>query len=1837
MNRTTPVAVVGLGALTPGATDVAGFWRTVLTGRDLMGSVPESRWLVEDHYDPDPEAVDKTYARRGAFLDPVDFDPMAFGVQPNAVQATDTTQLLALMVADAVLRDCSGTVDRDRVSVILGSAPLELLYNVASRLQRPVWLKSLREAGIGERKAQEICDRIADHYVPWQECTFPGLLSNVVAGRIANRFDLHGTNYTVDAACASSLAAIANAVAELALGTSDLVITGGVDTLNDIMMYMCFSKTPALSPTGDCRPFAEAADGTMLGEGLVMFALKRLDDAERDGDRIYAVIRGIGTSSDGNGTAIYAPLPAGQARALRQAYENAGYGPDTVELVEAHGTGTTIGDAAEFDALREVLAESGRGDHQWCALGSIKSQIGHTKAAAGAAGLLKAVLAVHHGVLPPTIKVDRPNPRLELETSPLYLNTRARPWVRGPEHPRRASVSSFGFGGSNFHLTLEEYTGEHRACRVRALPSELVLLSASSVDALISSARSLRGSLSDIARCTQSAFDLSAPERLAVVAEDLADFQSKVDRFDRHRSSLPGVFHASGSARPGAVAFLFPGQGSQYVGMGADVAMHFPQSGAVWDRLAEPGLHRTTFPVPVFTDEERARQEELLTATERAQPALALVSLALLEVLGTLGLRASCAAGHSLGELVALHYAGVLSESDLVALTRRRGELMRDAAQVPGAMLAVTASRDEVSSVLAGGEEWWIANHNSPTQVIVSGTMRGVAAAERALHGFTTRRLNTVTAFHSPIVAAADAPLLEYLGSVDVRSPSLPVYGNADAAVYPAAPDEIRRRIASHLTSQVRFVDQITAMYDAGARTFVEVGAGATVSRLVGQILGDRPHVAVSLDRKGCNGVTSLHEALGRLAVTGLEMDFAALWADYGPEPELQAPKPRMTMSISGANHGRSYPPARGAAGLPPPNPDEVAPAVLAGATEAGWLATFQEMQRQTAEVHAAYQKSMTESHLTFLRATELSLRSLGGEEFAEQPVTAAVPPPEPVTVVPPPAEVTPLPPRSADPCMELLSVVSDKTGYPVEMLDLGMELESDLGIDSIKRVEILSAFRERSPDLPEADLAELGKLRTLAEIAAMVGGTPADDVATLPCAAVLTRQVVRMTRGETSGLMMAGLDDGELVVTDDGDGVAELVAARLAEHGIAARVVGEVPADAYGVVFLGGLRPVRTEDEALAVNHEAFLAARAVAASFVTKPGVFVTVQDTGGDFGLRGSAPLRAWLGGVAGLTRTAAREWPGVAVKAIDCERGDRDAGEVASAIVHELVHGGPTTDVGLRADGTRWTVGTTITPVDAAASSRIDSDSVIVVTGGGRGVTAAALIALAETHQPGLVLLGRTVLTDEAPALRGITSEAELKRALVDDAHRRTGTRPSPAEIGAEAARLLAVREVRRTLAALEQAGSKVWYMPVDVTDFRAVARALEEVRREWGRITGLVHGAGVVADKRIADKTDEQFTRVFDTKVTGLRSLLAATRDDPISVLCLFSSLAARCGNAGQSDYAMANEILNQVGCAEQTKNPGLLVRSIGWGAWEGGMVTPSLARHFGDAGVGLIPLDEGAAAFVGELAGPPGVVQVVIAPESTDSPGGEDHVARVAQVVVSGRTHPHLADHQVAGKPVLPVALALEWLTSLVADSPGPLALRDIAVLRKITLPGLGSAGHRIGVRLDSGGLHLTGDNGLAHYRAQVAPVTGPSSWDAPLADVTKQVVYDGDLLFHGPRFQSIRELRQITDSGASALVCGARGLEWAGAHWRTDPAAVDACLQLAVLWSHRLLRAASLPMGIREFRLHRPGLIDGVVNCVLRAGSVRESRAECDVALIDLDGSVRAELLGVSVIRRPR
>ena len=388
-----PIAIVGMASIFPEARNIQEYWQNIVDKIDCITDIPETHWNVEDYYDSNPRTKeDKTYCNMGGFIPAIDFNPMEFGIPPNILEVTDVSQLLALVVAKEAMEDAGydekREFNRDNIGVVLGSAALKLGVPLSARLQYPIWKKALKSSGLSDEDTEKIIEKIQSAYVKWDENAFPGMLSNVISGRIANRFDFGGLNCTVDAACASSLAALKMAIGELVEHRSDMMLTGGVDTDNSITAYISFSKTPAVTPGDKVKPFDAKSDGMMLGEGLGMVVLKRLADAERDGDKIYAVIKGIGTSSDGRFKSIYAPRKEGQVKALQRAYKDAGLDPLTVDLVEAHGTGTMAGDPTEFASLREYFSED-NSKTQHIALGSVKSQIGHTKAAAGAASLIK--------------------------------------------------------------------------------------------------------------------------------------------------------------------------------------------------------------------------------------------------------------------------------------------------------------------------------------------------------------------------------------------------------------------------------------------------------------------------------------------------------------------------------------------------------------------------------------------------------------------------------------------------------------------------------------------------------------------------------------------------------------------------------------------------------------------------------------------------------------------------------------------------------------------------------------------------------------------------------------------------------------------------------------------------------------------------------------------------------------------------------------------------------------------------------------------------------------------------------------------------------------------------------------------------------------------------------------------------------------------------------------------------------------------------------------------------------------------------------------------------------
>ena len=727
----------------------------------------------------------------------------------------------------------------------------------------------------------------------------------------------------------------------------------------------------------------------------------------------------------------------------------------------------------------------------------------------------------------------------------------------------------------------------------------------------------------------------------------------------------------------------------------------------------------------------------------------------------------------------------------------------------------------------------------------------------------------------------------------------------------------------------------------------------------------------------------------------------------------------------------------------------------------------------------------------------------------------------------------------------------------------------------------------------------------------------------------------------------MQGFHQGAVIaITDDGTGIATELAALLNQRGCSATVVQQAPADCDTLIFLGGLAEMPDADAAMAVNRAAFLAALAVAPRFSEGDGTFITVQDTGGDFGLSGGCGDRAWSGGLPGLAKTAAMEWQGE-VKAIDLERREGSPATLAARLLDEMLAGGPEIEVGLTANGERLRL-ESYESVSGVARPTIGRDSVILASGGARGVTAVTLIELAKQCQPRMVLLGRTALTEEPAMFRGATTDGELKKALVAEA-KANGQPIKPAELGRRASQILAVREIRANLKALAEAGSEVMYMVADVQSPRSLNEGLETVRQEWGGITGIVHGAGVLNDKLIADKTPDMFDRTFNTKVRGLQALLEATRDDPVRMICLFSSVAGRYGNPGQCDYAMANEVLNKTAnTLAISRGPDCNVKSINWGPWDGGMVSPLLKKHFEQMGIPLIPYDTGAKQMVAEIAeATPANTEIVIGPRppqpSLLSDGMKTEVHRT--VTIDTGVAPWLSSHCIQDHPVLPAVMAMEWFlrsARLSDQKAAGLQVTDLQVMRGVQMPERYFSGHVSSRQEDSGyGMELRGADGHLYYKARVAPAglpkggidsglpADPTAWDRDAASA-----YRNDL-FHGPDLQVITSLDGVSPDSAVATLQGHDAMGRRQGLWVSDAAILDGGLQLAILWGLQNTGKSSVPMKIASCTV-RPGVTSsGPVRCELR-GRITGDKLITDQRFFDEAGQLLAVMEGAELIFVP-
>lgn len=1616
----TRVAIVGMDCVFPGAEDLDTYWSNIVRGIDSIREVPPERWNPDLYFDPDGVPGRTTPSKWGGFLHDVAFDPMRYGIPPRSMGAIDPIQLLSLEVARRALEDAGypgRSFDRDRTAVVFGAEG-------GTDLSKAYGFRALWPQYAGE--LPEALDRALP--VP-SEDSFPGVLTNVISGRIANRLDLGGENYTVNAACASSLAALSIAVQWLGSRSCDMVLVGGADVHNSIGDFLMFSSVHALSPSGRCATFDSSADGIALGEGVGVVVLKRLEDARADGDEIYAVIEGVGGSSDGRSMGLTAPRPEGQVRALRRAYEDRALSPADVGLMEAHGTGTVVGDRTELGTMESVFREAGA-SAGGTALGSVKSQIGHTKGAAGIASLIKVAMALRARTLPPTLHVQRPNPSWDPDTSPFTFATSARPWVG---ERRVAALSAFGFGGTNYHAVLSQApNGSVPEAGHAEWPAELFAVRG--VDDGVARERGGGAAaalgaepaptLREVARAVSCGGN--GPVRFAFAARTVEEARARLGAIRAGRS-IEGVHARDEALARGRVAFLFPGQGSQYVGMLASLFVAFPRLAEILGE--EPGIADRIHPPSAFSPRRNAEMEAALTRTDVAQVALGMCDVAVLRMLRRLGAEPDMMGGHSYGEMVALHAAGAWDLRELLDLSAARARAILDAAgDDPGGMAAVAAEPEAIEPLLDDLDGIWPANLNAADQTILSGRSDAIEAAVERLNeaGVKATKINVACAFHSPVVAAAREAFGSALDAVDVRPLQAEVWSNARAEPYPADPAATREILCDQLESPVLWRRQIEAMHEAGARVFVEVGPGRVLSGLVDRVLGDRSHAAIALDARGEPGLPTLVDGLARLATAGMEMDLAPLWAGRcdpaGDVTEIAAREiPATTWWVNGqrARPVQGEVPEGGYVPVSEPVVDGVG-ATRPDRSDDGEAAVLEYLRNVRALVEA--QRDVVLGYLDAERPAGKALDSAAArsEPVPRAPSGGDIPRADRADegVAARPARTgAPEIPSEADaeaPELDvtetLLSIVATRTGYPTEMLDLDLDLEADLSIDSIKRLEILGTLDDRLGlgsavgEARDEMLEELATIRTLRGIVEWVESRTDGDGASLdrhgggaaldpagngviaepagngaPAGSAgngfatgpgLYRSVLEVRSAPPASINGTSLVGRSFAITDDGRGVAPAIARLLVERGATARVIDDDDEidSVDGVIHLAPLRDGAGPEQVKALFRLARTAVRGGATWLLATTGL-------GGSFGHGANGDSRLGTGGISGLLKSLALEWPDGHVRAIDLDPSE-DPELLAGRVVDELIaEGGPVEVAYARGDRrVLEVVSDRVDRADAAPGLPLDGDSVVLVTGGGRGVTARVAIALARATSCNLEIVGRTPEpTEEEPAATADVDDPVRLRGRL--AELEPGA--TPAGLETRARRILAEREVRSTLAAIRDTGSRAVYHSLDVRDSTALAGLIDDLYALHGRIDGVIHGAGTIEDKRMVDKTLDSFERVFDTKVEAALTLAEKLRDD-VRFVVFFSSVAGVFGNPGQTDYAAANEVLDHL-AEHLAGRDGARALSVAWGPWdEVGMVGPELRRAFERQGVGLIPVDEGVDFLLREIARPEGPSRIVV-------------------------------------------------------------------------------------------------------------------------------------------------------------------------------------------------------------------------------------------------------------------
>jgi enediyne polyketide synthase len=1891
------VAVVGMACWYPGARDPKQFWENVLGRRRQFRRFPDRRLPLSDYHDPAPRAPDKTYATRGAFIDGFEFDWVGRRIPQKTYESTDVVHWLALEVALAALADAgysAETVATERSAALVGNSLTgEQTRSRYMRLRWPYVRRVLRVSaaakGLGSEAVAELEETMEGVYKsvfpPVTEDTLAGVLSNTIPGRICNFLDFKGGGYTVDGACASGMIAVATAANGLTNGDLDFALAGGVDISLDAMELIGFAKVGALT-RDDMNVYDKRGSGFIPGEGCGFVALKRLEDARAAGDYVYAVIRGWGISSDGSG-GITAPRADSQATMIRRAYERAGYSSHEIAFVEGHGTATVAGDRAELEGIQLALSVDGEPRPRSVGMTSFKSLVGHTKAASGIAGLIKAVIAVNRRVLPPFAGHKVPNPIFAQSAHALYPILRGE--VRDPGTTIRAGASAMGFGGINCHVAIESGDApsdrlapslDERVLMASGQETEVLPLAAGSTEELAAHAQELAGVAAgmSIAELTDLAAelahgDLSGRVRAAIVAGTPTDLVERLETLRGMLSELPpnegevsagpgGDVVAGNGVRGARVGFLFPGQGSQQLEMGRVLVERFDWArelvAAADGWLAEAGGEPVGELIfrPFDSAVNRAQVQEwadALARTEVAQPAICLASLLWLEYLRRLGIEPAAVAGHSLGELTAFHAAGACDERTLLTLAAVRGRAMAAPAEA-GTMAALACSRERAEGLVARADGYVVvANVNSPTQVVVSGDREAVEEVVRLAEAEEVKAtlLPVANAFHSARVAAAADHLREHAPVPErLADPQIALLSGMTGREVAAGTD-LRAHFADQVLAQVDFVSVVEALAER-CDVLVEVGPGGVLSGLARATVGAGGIPCLPVESSP-GADRDRNVVLAHLFARGAAIDWDEVYAGrlvrrFVPASELKFVENPLELPLEVPDDTQALQFGEGGGSRL---------AELTGLPEAEVADYLVRRGRFLGEV---------------IRA---DVRSSDGEAPPAEPAPAAVDGPS-----------GPVEDR-------LVELVAEMTGFPAETIPLEARLLDDLNLDSIKAAELVTRAADERGAAEALDLAPLANA-SLHEVAAAIRAASGEGERPAPMAALL--EVVARATGfppETLTAELRLLDDlnldsikaAEVVLETAGLlGIAEESApdpstfanATLAE---VATALGSAPAGATaGDAFTGRESWVRDfvvehveeqlderepdlsdakvvvlgdSDDVSAAIRGAFATAGAderddVADESVTHV-VAVLPQGTAGEepasalrttierlraavdapIGARRSVVFvrRGGDFGAAAFAASVHHERPDLGVRVVDADPA-LDPKTLAGRVLAELTTADAFAAARYDAALTRRVPRPRVEDPAASRSRGIEwsSKDVVLATGGGKGITAECALAFARSTGASFALVGS-----------------------------------SPAAAGGE---------VAATLGRFEEQGIRARYYQCDVSDSGAVAALVEQVRGELGEITGVLHGAGANTPRRVEQVTAEEAAAEAAPKVLGALSLAHALADRPPKLFVGFSSIIGVTGMPGNAWYGFANEALDRALRRFGDEHPETAVLSLAYSIWgEVGMgARMGSAEHLGRMGVAAIPTEEGVRRFLRLVEQEPSDPHVVVAarlrgldtwrPERPPLPAAgrfleevlhvEPGVEVVARARLTLERDTYLQDHVYKGSNLFPTVFGLEAMAQAAAYAAGEAELgavriEDVALDRPIAVDPTGgaeveiraevlepddpAAGRRVRASIGTAQTGFTADHFSATFVLGVDAELPRERIDLPAGALPIRPEEDlyGRLLFQGPQFQRIRTVHRL-DAGECVLVAEER--EPDEPYLLGDPFFRDALLHGAQLVVPQSL-CLPVSIGAIEIRPAEDGAKDRVVRIVNEGRTGDFENAQ--VVAVDEAGRVLQRLTG--------